>query len=189
MKRKAFTLVEIMVTVLLVTLFLGVVYQVFSGTFSQFFKSSNKMTNLRAASLILERLKSDVRAAVIPCGEDEQPIIKDNLICFTRSDIDGKRSKVNYEFDGKEIIRELAGERTRNVNAAKVTGFTVTESTEEDGNKYIVVKIIVDDEVEKDKRSASSKANQVELNAVLYPRFYLESQSDEEKYWNKTRES
>lgn len=187
MKHKAFTLVEIMIAVVLCSLILGVVYKVFSGTFNQFFKTSNKMTNLRSASIILERLKSDVRCAVVPVNEDEEPIIENGVFSFYTTSDAGKRKKVIYKYSGTELTREFDGS-TRNVNKALVRNFTVVPSEEAKGNKYITVTIAVDNEQKFDKRSTSSKANEIELQAVLYPRFYKESMTSEEKYWYKTHE-
>lgn len=187
MKRKAFTLVEIMIAVVLCSLILGVVYKVFSGTFNQFFKTSNKMTNLRSASIILERLKSDVRCAVVPVNEDEEPVIENGVFSFYTTSDAGKRKKVIYKYSGTELTREIDGS-TRNVNKALVRNFSVTPSEEAKGNKYITVTIVVDNEQKYEKRSTSSKANEIELKAVLYPRFYKESMTSEEKYWYKTHE-
>ena len=140
MKKRAFTLVEIMICVVLSFVVLGVVYKVFSGTFQQFFKSSNKMTNLRAASLILERLKADVRAAVIPVDEEQKPNIETGKISFYKSDADGNRGRVTYSFSENTLKRESQGENTRNINSAKIKDFNIEESPEGEGNRYIRVK-------------------------------------------------
>jgi len=44
----------------------GIIYKIFSGTFSNYFKSQTKLTNLRAASVLLEHLKHDLRLATLP---------------------------------------------------------------------------------------------------------------------------
>ena len=112
-RKKAFTLAEICVVVILVTVVLGVVYKIFSGVISQLFKSSTKMTNLRAASLILERLKNDVRCAVIPVEDSEKPEIEEGKFSFlttsdlTVSDELGQRRRVTYTLDGNILNRKL----------------------------------------------------------------------------------
>lgn len=191
MKRKAFTLVEITVISVLLILIFGVVYELFSGTLSQFFKNTSKMTNLRAASLILERLKSDVRCAVIPMTESEKAIIEDKRFAFyTTSDGSPIKKQVVYTYDNSVLKREMAG-KSRSISAAGVSEFSVRISTPEEDNgkcKFIFIKIVVDNEMNSSHRSNNSKGNKVELSAVLYPRFFEEALTDEERFWYKTRE-
>lgn len=191
--KKAFTLAEICIVVILVTLVLGVVYKIFSGVISQLFKSSTKMTNLRAASLILERLKNDVRCAVIPADDSEKPEIEDGKFSFlttsdlTVSDERGKRRRVTYTLDGNILNRKLEGVSDRKISSAKVRSFKVEpDKDDEKERKYITILIVVDNEMESSSnRSANSLNNQVELKAVLYPRFFEQSLSDEEQSWYK----
>lgn len=193
--KKAFTLAEICIVVILVTLVLGVVYKIFSGVISQLFKSSTKMTNLRAASLILERLKNDVRCAVIPADDSdlEKPEIEDGKFSFlTTSDLTvsnerGKRRRVTYTLDGNILNRKLEGVSDRKISSAKVRSFKVEPDKEDEKErKYITILIVVDNEMESSSnRSANSLNNQVELKAVLYPRFFEQSLSDEEQSWYK----
>lgn len=196
-KKKAFTLAEICIVVILVTVVLGVVYKIFSGVISQLFKSSTKMTNLRAASLILERLKNDVRCAVIPKhGDDsEKPEIEDGKFSFlttsdlTVSDELGQRRRVTYTLDGNILNRKLEGVSDRKISSAKVRSFKVEpDKDDEKERKYITITIVVDNEMESSSnRSANSLNNQVELKAVLYPRFFEQSLNEEEHYWYNGR--
>lgn len=196
-RKKAFTLAEICIVVILVTVVLGVVYKIFSGVISQLFKSSTKMTNLRAASLILERLKNDVRCAVIPKldDENEKPVIEEGRFSFlttsdlTVSDALGQRRRVTYTLDGNILNRKLEGVSDRKISSAKVRSFKVEPDKEDEKErKYITITIVVDNEMESSSnRSANSMNNQVELKAVLYPRFFEQSLNEEEHYWYNGR--
>ena len=190
-KKNAFTMVEIMVVVILISLFSGVIYKLMSGTFSQFFKSQTKLTNLRSASIILEKLKSDLRVAVPPSREEEKPEVSTTpgasslKFCILHQ---GERKIVKYSFEDNMVYRELEGASKRPVSRAKVDDFIIEESTEE-GKEFLAFRVIVDKDKELESRSESSKANKVEVKAYLYPRFYTSALSDEEKYWNLARQA
>lgn len=186
--KKAFTLMEIIIVLFLVSIILSVLYKVFVGTFGQMFKTSNKMTNLRAASLILERLKSDLRCAVVPTV-DEKPKFPDENggeFSFVTTSDNGDRKRVIYTFSGNDLKRSFENESVKNINRAKVYDFKVEHPVSEEEGKYIKVIISVDDEKDNISRSANSKGNKVELSAILYPRFFEESMNEEEYYWFET---
>lgn len=155
------------------------------------------MTNLRAASLILERLKNDVRCAVIPKldDENEKPVIEEGRFSFlttsdlTVSDALGQRRRVTYTLDGNILNRKLEGVSDRKISSAKVRSFKVEPDKEDEKErKYITITIVVDNEMESSSnRSANSMNNQVELKAVLYPRFFEQSLNEEEHYWYNGR--
>ncbi len=183
--RRAFTLIEIMVMLAVISMVSTVAYKLMTGTFSQFFKSQTKLTNLRAASLILERLKADVRLALIPKDESEQPQLEGERLVFCILD-EGKRRMVSYLFKDNNVERIVAGGKSRIISMTRVSDFKV----EEDGegkNRLMTVKIVVDSDLENENRSDSDKGNKIELRAVLYPRFFTDSLSDEEKFWNRAR--
>lgn len=190
MKNKfGFTLVEIIVVAFILALISGVAYRLMTGTFSQYFKSQSKLTNLRAASIILERLKADIRLALIPLDASENPVIEESKISFCITD-HGKRRMVNYSFDPStgSVERDVTGGIKRIISLVKVGDFKISELGKDD-SKLLSVSIMVDNEKDQDARSASSLGNQVELKAVMYPRFFTESLSNEEKYWNLARSS
>lgn len=186
MKRKAFTLIEIMAMLAIMSMVSTVAYRLMTGTFSQFFKSQTKLTNLRAASLILERLKADMRLALIPLTVEEKPKIEGAKITFCITD-EGVRRLVTYTFNDNAVQRSVAGGKSRIISMVKVSDFKVEESGA-DKSKLISVRIVVDSDKDVENRSESNKGNQIELKAVLYPRFFIESLSDEEKFWNKARQ-
>ncbi len=186
MKRKAFTLIEIMVMLAVISMVSTVAYKLMTGTFSQFFKSQTKLTNLRAASLILERLKADVRLALIPQKDEEKPKIEGQSIAFCIAD-EGERRMVKYTFKDNSVERSVAGGKTRVISMTSVSDFKVEEAGE-DKSRLITVKIVVDSDLEQENRSQNDKGNKIELRAVMYPRFFIESLSDEEKFWNKARQ-
>ncbi|MDD3146803.1 MAG: type II secretion system protein [Candidatus Riflebacteria bacterium] len=186
MKRKAFTLIEIMVMLAIISMVSTVAYRLMTGTFSQFFKSQTKLTNLRAASLILERLKADVRLALIPQNDDEKPVIEGERLAFWFAD-DGERRKVTYLFKDNGVERSVQGGKTRMISMTKVSDFKVEESGE-NKSRLITVKIVVDSDLEQENRTENDKGNKIELRAVMYPRFFIESLSDEEQYWNRARQ-
>ena len=183
--KQAFTLIEIMVMVAILTMISGVAYRLMTGTFSQFFKSQTKLTNLRAASLILERLKADMRLALIPITDAEKPVVEGSKIEFCIID-EGRRRMVKYSFNDGEIRRNVVGGSNRIISKVKVSDFRVEESGEGD-SKLISIVVVVDSDKDLEDRSQSNKGNQVELRAVLYPRFFIETLSDEEKFWNLAR--
>jgi len=97
---------------------------------------------------------------------------------------------VTYTFNSSEgkVIREVAGGSNRVISLVKVDDFKVSEVGEED-RKLLSIAVVVDNEKDQEIRTETSLANQVELKAVLYPRFFTETLSDEEKFWNLARTS
>ena len=189
MNNRAFTLVEIIVVFLVVSLLSGVGYKLMTGTFSQFFKSQTKLTNLRSASLILERLKSDIRLAVIPQNTSEKPkIISVSKKCNFSFVIlsNGNRKRVTYTYENSDVFRHLEGSGKRKISHAKVSEFKV-EQPEKSNDTMLAIKICVDKDKDKARRSKKDKGNLVELQAILYPRFFHKAVNDEEKYWNLAR--
>ncbi|MDN5279559.1 MAG: hypothetical protein PWR01_3524 [Clostridiales bacterium] len=191
MKKNGFTLIEIIVVVIIIALFSGVIYKLMSGTFSQFFKSQTKLTNLRSASIILEHLKADLRLAVVPIDESEKPEIVTtpgaNSIKFCIND-HGVRKIVKYSYENGMVYREIKGGKRRAVSQAKVADFIV-EKSDEPGNDFIAFRIIVDKDKDLETRSETNKGNKVEVKAYLYPRFVASTLSDEEKFWNLARQA
>ena len=190
---------EITIVILISSLILAALYHLFIGTFSQMFKISTKMTNLRSASIILEKFKRDARCAMVNKDYKAVPdtlsdewfrsnnndIEKtDELSFYTTSESEDGKS-VKYTFDGKVLKREYDG-KTRGINLAMVTNFKVIASGTTD-HKFITVEITVDDEGEKLNRNNNSKSNEVKLKAFLYPRFFKESLNEEEKNWYNGR--
>ena len=190
-RRRAFTLVEIMMAVILVSVVLGVAYKLISGTLGQMFKSSTKMTNLRAASIILERIKSDVRCAVIPIDSDEQHEITNDTFAFTSTNgaVGNERNRVIYKYseaDGtlrRQCLRNGTVITDRSLSTAKVSSFSVVLG---DNNRFLTVLLEVDNERDNQYRTFNSKGNKVRLKAVLYPRFLTETLTDEEMFWHKS---
>lgn len=185
MKRKAFTLIEIMVILMVVTLVSTVAYQLMTGTFAQFFKSQTKLTNLRGASIILERLKADMRLALLPINASEKPVVEASRLRFCILD-ENQRRMVDYSFTDNAIVRNVEGGLSRNIAMVSVSDFKVTESGE-DKSRMVAVTIVVDNDKDNENRTDSNKANKVELRAVMYPRFFTDTISEEEKFWNLAR--
>ena len=176
---------------MLVSVVMGVVYKLVSGAMGQMFKSSTKMTNLRAASIILERIKADMRCAIVPTKEEEKLVNENGILSFwTTNDNTGKKRKVTYTYN------EAAGTLNRNceiddksndrsISSAKVSSFSVDIG---ENDKYLTVTIEVDNEKDNPHRGFNSQNNKILLQAVLYPRFLTETLTDEERYWNRTSE-
>ncbi|GAB4282121.1 MAG: hypothetical protein Kow0029_27540 [Candidatus Rifleibacteriota bacterium] len=189
--KKGFTLIEIMVVVIIIALFSGVIYRLMTGTFSQFFKSQTKLTNLRSASIILENIKNDLRLAVVPTDDTEKPEIVTTpgatsmkFVILDR----GSRKTVKYSFENNMVYREIQGGAKRPISMAKVADFII-EKSDEPGNDFLSFRIIVDKDAELESRTESNKSNKVEVKAYLYPRFAASTLSDEEKYWNLARQA
>ena len=150
------------------------------------------MTNLRAASIILERIKSDVRCAVIPVDSAEQYEITKDTFAFTSTNgaVGNERNRVIYKYsesDGTLRRQCLKNGGTvindRALSLAKVSSFSVNVG---ENNRFITVVLEVDNERENQFRTFNSKGNKVQLQAVLYPRFLTETLTDEEMFWHKT---
>ncbi|RCK79155.1 MAG: hypothetical protein OZSIB_0269 [Candidatus Ozemobacter sibiricus] len=187
--RTGFTLIEIVVVALMVTLVSGILYKLFSGTFSNFFKSQTKLTNLRAASILLEHLKHDLRLATIPTSDATKPKIAStsNSLTFRFQIQDGSRKMVTYDFKDGVVQRLEEGKTNRLISQAKVSQFSISEQML-GTTKYLKVEIEVDDDLDEEKRSASSKGNKVRMSAVLFPRFFQTFADKEEEYWAKARQ-
>jgi len=140
---------------------------------------------MRAASIILERLKADMRLALLPIDDSELPEISTARIRFCIID-EGQRRMVTYQFADDAVSRNVEGGINRNINKAAVKDFKVEESGE-GSSRMLSVTISVDKDKDQEDRSESDKSNQVELRAVLYPRFFTDTISDEEKFWNLAR--
>lgn len=185
-QNRAFTIVEVIVMMLILSMLSAVAYRLMAGTFAQFFKSQTKLSNLRAGTIILERLKSDIRMALIPANDSEKPVISATTLRFPMV-YDGKRRMVSYSFEDSHVTREIVGVSSRVISSEKVADFKVVESGEEN-NPMLEITISVDRDHDLEGRFENSKANLVELKAVLFPKFYTQSLSDEQKYWNNARQ-
>lgn len=191
-KRSGVTLIELMAIAIIVSMVLGTLHRLVSGTFSNLFKSQTKFTNLRAASIILEHLKHDVRLAVIPADDSEKHSLSSspgNLeFSFQIVDYDDgvtmSRKRVTYSYDGVFINRSVSGLADRKISQAKVSDFSIEEDKD---NGMIKVLIEVDDELGEVDRSSNSLGNKVRLTAVLFPRFLSSFQDLSEEYWAKAR--
>lgn len=184
----AFTLVEIAVVTVMLCLVSSVIYQLFSGTFSQFFKNQTKMNNLRAASVILEYLKHDLRRAVIPTSTAQEPVLptsSDATLSFFLLHENTVR-KVTYAYDGRMIHRSVEGAQDRAISATNVASFSVVVG-QTGTAKFLQVAIMADEEGDKDSRSGSSKGNRVTMSAILFPRFFAGAANKEEEYWTEAR--
>lgn len=190
MRRQGFTLLEILVVGFIVIFVSGTVYKLFSGTFTNFFKSQTKLTNLRAASVLLEHLKHDIRLATVPSSDATKPSIAStaNSLTFRFQIQEGTKKMVVYDFkDG--LVKRVAedGSSNRMISQAKVSRFLITQKAL-GKTKYLEIAIEVDDDLDEIKRSTSSKGNKVNLNAVLFPRFFQDFTDKEEEYWARARQ-
>jgi Tfp pilus assembly protein PilE len=190
-RSKAFTLIEIMVVGFIFIMVSGTLYKIFSGTWANYYKSQTKLTNLRAASLLLEYLKHDIRRATIPTSTNKYKLSEpDQDLDFEFQVSDGETAEmVHYTYNSSQgtVERAVGGKPTRSIASAKVAAFKV-EVEGPEGNQLLKVTIKVDaDKDEGKNRSANSAGNQVELKAILFPRFFKNYADPEEKYWNQAR--
>lgn len=186
MKRKqGFTLIEVMVVIIIGSLVSGVLYKIMAGTFGTFFKTQVKLTNMRAGSILLEYLKTDIRLATADAPDIDKS--GDELTFKFNTKKDGNIIPVTYQYAAGSV-RRTGDSRDRVISQAKVASFSVSEGTNNFG-KYLKIMIIVDDELDEAKRNVSSRANKVTLRAALFPKFYKTAgQLDEaEIYWNAAR--
>ena len=181
--NRAFTLVEVIVVFLIISLLSAVAYRLMSGSFMQFFRTQTRLTNLRAASIVMERLKYDLRLAVIDVNP---PVIDGNRLEFTMLH-EGEHPRVRYSFSDNKIRREVEGVSNRIISSVPVEDFVV-EEIDEGEIKMLSISIVVDKDKELEGRTSFDMENQIRLRTVLYPRFYAESLSDEERYWNLARQ-
>ena len=150
------------------------------------------MTNLRAASIILERIKSDVRCAVIPVTTEEQYEITNDTFAFTSTNgaVGNERNRVTYKYSEADgtLKRQCKKENgtvinDRALSLAKVSSFSVVIG---ENSRFLTVSLEVDNERDNQYRTFNSKGNKIQLKAVLYPRFLTETLTDEELFWHKT---
>lgn len=192
-KKIGMTIVEITIVALLVSMIAGVIYKLLSGTFSSFFKSHTKLNNTRAANLIMEYIKRDLRLATIPTDNSNKPIlnkspgnlfikfqIRNPNLCF-----------VTYEYKDKTITRieePLDGSKiSKKISQAKVSKFDILEEVVNNEYKFMKIDLEVDDEVNSSTRSKNSQMNKFTLSALILPKFYQKFTSKEEEYWAKAR--
>lgn len=109
MRKKAFTLVEIMVVLFAVSVIMVFLYRMMSGTSSQFLKSRTKLSNLRAASIVIERIKEDLRLAMPP-SEDNELKVTDTSMTFRAYDKAAQKSEIitySYDETTSSVMRKL----------------------------------------------------------------------------------
>jgi len=184
-RKRGFTLVELMMVIVIGAMVSGVLYKLMAGTFGTFFKTQTKLTNLRAGSILMEYLKTDIRVATA----DEPDIEKsdDELTFKFNIKKEGSIFPVTYQYSNGSV-RRTGDNRDRIISQAKVASFSIIEETSSFG-KYLKVVIVVDDEKDETKRSVSGRQNMVILRAALFPKFFKTTgQIDEaEMYWNAAR--
>ncbi len=196
MPRRAFTLVEILAMGALMIVVFSTMYKLFVGTWGSFHKNQSKLTNLRAASIMLEFLKHDLRLATVPSDDaSKHQIIPsgDNTGTFKFQILgeNSSRKMVTYTFDGKAVNRAEDGggsSKSRVISLARVNKFKIEEEGK-DPYKGIKITVEVDNEKSEDgstKPTTTSK-NKVNLTAVVYPRFFHKFANQEEEYWAKAR--
>jgi hypothetical protein len=188
-RRLGFSVTEIVIISFVVGLMATAGYKVLSGVFMHFGKTQTKLTNLRMANVVIEWFKSDIRAAVIP-GVGEEAVVEKDRCSFYLSDIgnDGQRTKVEYVFKDNLVTRELGGVKRNLTNDVKITDLSFEEVKDAaTGGRYLKIVITVDKDKDLDERTVSNKMNVVELATVLYPKFYDECLTVEERYWNSAR--
>ncbi len=184
-RKRAFTMVELMMVIIIGAMVSGVLYKLMAGTFGTFFKTQTKLTNLRAGSILMEYLKTDIRIATA----DEPDIEKsdDELTFKFKIKKDGSIFPVTYQYSNGSV-RRTGDNRDRIISQAKVASFSIVEETSSFG-KYLKIVIVVDDEKDETKRTVSGRQNKVTLRAALFPKFFKTTgQIDEaEMYWNAAR--
>ncbi|NLM17325.1 MAG: hypothetical protein GX221_06380 [Candidatus Riflebacteria bacterium] len=138
-KRKAITLTEIMVSILVISLLSVAVYKILSSVFTQFSKNTSKLSNVRTASKIFERLKIDIRAAV-PYSErfasisgggefykiSENEDDPEKLTFYTNLDEHGypsseKTAKVSYTYEKPQTNNKNTGIVRRTLTPVEFT--------------------------------------------------------------------
>lgn len=184
MKRnRGFTLVEIIAMAIIFVFVSGTLYKIFSGTWMNFFKTQTKLTNLRAATVLLEYLKHDIRLSVASAPYKLATDSTTLDLQFLTADLRGNRQTVNYKFTSDTIRREVGGS-SRVINSAKVSKFNIALH-QMGAQTCMRVQIEVDAEKGELKRAGNSLSNKILLSAALFPRFLQGFSSKEEEYWYK----
>lgn len=183
--RKAFTLVEVIAMSLLAVLVSGMLYKLFSGTWLNFFKTQTKLTNLRAAAILLEYLKHDIRLATASSTYQLASTSNSLDFQFQTADSKGVRKNVSYKFSGDTIKREEGG-NSRIISHAKVSRYDMALKR---SGTQTCLQVIIEVDAEKGElnRTSTSGGNKIQLSASLYPRFLQGFSDKEEEYWNKAR--
>lgn len=191
-RTNGFTLIEIITMIAIFVMISGVLYKLLSGTWSNYYKSQTKLTNLRAASILLEYLKHDIRLATVPTGDaaSKPELPKPNADLDLKFQItDGHQKKrVHYSYNSATgyVERTEDGQATKNIGSVKVKEMKM-DIDGPAGNKYLKVHILVDADKDEKNRAATSVGNQVAIKAILFPRFLKNFTDLEEKFWNNAR--
>ncbi|MBF0406753.1 MAG: hypothetical protein HQM10_05345 [Candidatus Riflebacteria bacterium] len=186
-RKRAFTLIEVISLFIIVTMVMGVLYKIFSGTWMNFFKTQTKLTNLRSACLLLEYLKHDIRLS--DRTGDYKLATQPWDFNFSIRDSKGNLKKVIYDFDGK-VIKRNEGGGAKIISQAKVAKFDMATTAI---GSQTCLNIIIEVDAEKGEvaeanRTNSSKGNKMTLSASLFPPFLQKSSMDkEEEYWYNAR--
>jgi type II secretory pathway pseudopilin PulG len=184
-RHSGVTLIEILAVALVLSLVIGVIYQLFQGTWLNVFKTQTKLTNLRAATILLEHLKHDMRLAVASSPYRLASDATSVDLEFRTTTLQGNRQQVKYRFSDGTIRRE-AGGTARDINQARVNAFSL--SLHSLGTKTCLrVLIEVDAEKGELRPSESGPSNRIVLTAALFPRFLHGGATKEEEYWFHAR--
>ncbi|MDD3378314.1 MAG: type II secretion system protein [Candidatus Riflebacteria bacterium] len=189
-KRRGFSMTEIIVIIFIVSLIATSAYKIMSTVFSHFTKSQTKLTNLRMANVVIEWMKSDVRACVIPSRDEEKPKIEETKCSFCITDNKGENSRemVEYVFKDHSVTRTYKGQTRILTGKVQITDMKFAEVLDEKTkSRALLITIKVDRDKDLEVRTESQKMNVVQLETILYPKFYEECLSVEEKYWNSAR--
>lgn len=150
---KAFTLIESLVTILLVSLVFGAIASLLHGVFRTLRYQSAKVAILQVGQFALERISNEAREAnelvsassstlVLKKIEPSSARLPSPPFTATSWDPLGSVSTIRYTLAGTKIVREVtsqAGVTTRTTVADQIVGFVVRES--EPGGLEIAVSV------------------------------------------------
>ncbi len=156
--RSAFTLIEILIVVAIMTILSGILFKMWS-TLERGAKATNANLGFMARNEILvHRLTTAIRAS------ESATTNEDILLALTQLQSDGTRAQIVYECVENELTRTAYrdSERLSSRKIGTLRGETIQISVREDGSVRI--------EITKEGRNRPLEVNRRRLVSVAYPR-------------------
>jgi len=112
-KESGLTLIELLITVALISMVLGSIYQLFNWGIESWHRSYETLLAREEAARVLNIMKKNIREAVPLTSEPAISLGEQNhLILYANVDSDDPPEKIEYSFSGNELLRKVAEPNT-----------------------------------------------------------------------------
>ncbi len=211
--RKAFTLTEIMIAVLVAAVLSVGIHSLVSGSLFQFSKNYGKLSNMRTATLVFERLKRDMRASLpysskyadknlceIP-DNPENPVKISFYANLNKTGAPSSNSyaRVTYEYippnvsqQKKGVIKRIQVQSDEYLNpigspqVRQLNTLNVTDFQIEEKKEGVATCIRAWLTVQGDEGVSvpHREKDKFQLSVTMYPKFFENCVTTEERTWN-----